>query len=270
MTELPGSPHLARIDLFPIKSLDGIEAAQASLLRNGALVGDRRWAIRDSQGRYINGKRTPAVHRLRTRFAPDLARVTVRLEGRSEDRTFELGRERRALEDFLAQFFGFEVWLDEDAERGFGDDELSTGPTVVSTATLEALAGWFGIELVEARARVRANLEVGGVPAFWEDRLYTREGSVVRFRVGEAVLEGTNPCQRCVVLTRDPWTASARPELARLLMERRYATLPPWATTERFDHFNRLTVNTRRPQPAADASAIRVGDAVEVLGTFPE
>ena len=58
------------------------------------------------------------------------------------------------------------------------------------------------------RMRFRANLEIGEVPAFWEDRLYGESGTTVRFTVGAVCLEGTNPCQRCVVPTRDPLTGT--------------------------------------------------------------
>ncbi|MCA1685537.1 MAG: MOSC domain-containing protein, partial [Planctomycetia bacterium] len=49
----------------------------------------------------------------------------------------------------------------------------------------------------------------------------------------------------------------------------REATLPPWATAARFDHFYRLAVNTRRPGPGAEPGVIRVGDEVEILSVTP-
>ena len=58
-------------------------------------------------------------------------------------------------------------------------------------------------------------------------------------------MEGTNPCQRCVVPTRDSLTGAASSGFATEFARRRAATLPPWADRRRFDHFYRLTVNTR-------------------------
>ena len=49
---------------------------------------------------------------------------------------------------------------------------------------------WFGLDLRQARGRFRANLEIGDTEPFWEDRLYGRANEVVRFRIGEVVLEG--------------------------------------------------------------------------------
>lgn len=46
------------------------------------------------------------------------------------------------------------------------------GPSVVSTATVETIASWFdGTRVESPRRRFRANFEISGVPAFWEDRL---------------------------------------------------------------------------------------------------
>ncbi len=55
-------------------------------------------------------------------------------------------------------------------------------PTVISTATLEAITTWFpGLNLDQIRIRLRTNLEIGGVPAFWEDQLFAEADAVVQF-----------------------------------------------------------------------------------------
>src|ERR1700737_2579441 len=78
-------PHLARMTLYPIKSLDGVVVEHARLLASGALEHDRTFAIRDREGHFVNGKRTPAVHALRSSF--DLTRRTVSFDaGPSGDR----------------------------------------------------------------------------------------------------------------------------------------------------------------------------------------
>jgi hypothetical protein len=126
------------------------------------------------------------------------------------------------------------------------------------------VATWFdGLAPGEVRRRFRANLEIDGVEPFWEDRLYSDEGGAVRFQVGDVVLDGTNPCQRCVVPTRSSETGERYDEFARIFESRRYETLPYWATRSRFDHFYRLAVNTR-PVPGKEGT-IRVGDEVTIL-----
>jgi uncharacterized protein YcbX len=53
---------LSRIDLFPIKSLDGVSAPEARISSAGTLEHDRIYAIVDAAGSYVNGKRTERVH----------------------------------------------------------------------------------------------------------------------------------------------------------------------------------------------------------------
>lgn len=48
------------------------------------------------------------------------------------------------------------------------------------------VASWFpGLSVDEMRRRIRANIEIDGVPAFWEDRLFSEQGDLVSFRVGD-------------------------------------------------------------------------------------
>jgi uncharacterized protein YcbX len=183
----------------------------------------------------------------------------------TEPVTFVFDEDPTQLTTWLSQHFGREIGLSYNAAGGFPDDTLAPGPTIVSTATLEAVASWFpGLTPDNVRARLRANIEVGGVPAFWEDALYTVEGEAVAFRAGEVTLEGTNPCARCIVPSRDPWTGAVLPAFAKIVAEQRAATLPAWAERSRFDHFYRLTVNTRA-DAAQIGNTIRVGDTLDVL-----
>lgn len=257
-------PKLARIAIHPVKSFDPLVVEEAVLLAGGGLQHDRRFALRDRRGEFINGKRTAAVHMLRTELNVPSNRLTVRIEGSSESRAFDVRAERRELESWLSDYFAEPVEWVEDAIRGFPDDTDSPGPTVISTATLAEVAGWFpGMTVEEARGRFRANLEIDGVEAFWEDRLVARGGRAVRFRIGEAELLGTNACARCVVPSRDPHSGESTREFSRLFASRRQATLPAWAPREPFDHFYRLAVNTR-PAGAREC-VLRRGDEVRVV-----
>jgi uncharacterized protein len=261
-------PHLARITVYPIKSLDPRDVERVRVIEKGALAGDREYAIRDGEGEYVNGKRERRTHRLRTSF--DGKRVELREQGADEGARFGPETDREALSDWLSTFFGYPVTLDREPEGGFPDDTVLSGPTVVSTATLETVAGWFdGISTSGMRRRLRANLEVGGVPAFWEDRLYGDPGSVVAFAVGEAEFEGVNPCQRCVVPSRDPDTGEEYDGFRERFVENRGETLPVWAATGRFDHYFRLMVNTRVPEESWGGE-LAIGDEVRVLGERPE
>ncbi len=275
MNTAPGAePHLARITIYPIKSLDGVVVERATALAGGALEHDRRFALRNPTGEYVNGKRFEAVHRLRSTFDPVGSTVSVAAERTGQQaafRRFDLDADRKALEAWLRDYFGLKEPLElvENAVAGFPDDTDSPGPTIVSTATLETVAGWFpGLSLDEVRRRFRANLEIGGVEAFWEDRLYGEADQVVRFQIGALTLEGVNPCQRCAVPTRDSLTGASMPHFAKQFAERREQTLPAWAARSRFDHFYRLAVNTR--PAASECVQIQLGDRVRILGTLPK
>jgi uncharacterized protein YcbX len=116
------------------------------------------------------------------------------------------------------------------------------------------------IDLEEARRRFRTTLEIDGVPAFWEDRLFGAPNTYApRFRVGEVEFEGSNPCARCSVPPRDSYTAANNVGFQKRFSELRRESLPAWATPERFDHFYRLATNTRVALSQA-GKTLRVGD----------
>jgi uncharacterized protein len=256
------SARLAGIWVYPIKSLEGVAVEAAEVLPGGALAHDRRWRMVDRQGRTVNGKRTAAVHGVAARF--DVGRELVWLDerGGSQPRVFHLVEERSAIEGQLSELLGMDVTLVEDAAKGFPDDTDAPGPTVVSTATLQAVASWFnGLSLDQVRARFRANLEIDGVPAFWEDQLVGDLGVEVPFAIGAVKLSGVNPCARCIVPTRSAETGESTVAFAPIFSKRREQTLPEFAPQARFDHFYRLAVNTRR-RPPVEIELLRVGDPV--------
>lgn len=248
--------HLARITVYPIKSLPGQAVDSATLQAASGLANDRRFALVDAEGRLVNGKRTPAIHRLDAQFHEDLTQATLC------GRRWPITTGNVELDQWFSDLLKMPVRLLENRDGGFPDDTDAPGPTVVSTATLQTIADWYpGTSLEEMRARFRPNLEIDGVEAFWEDRLFGAAGDAVRFRIGETVLDGTNPCQRCVVPSRHPQTGAIHPGFAATFARQREHTLPRWANASRFDHFYRLAVNTRPVRPGI----LRVGDAVELL-----
>ena len=257
------SGHLARIDMFPVKSLDGVSVAQATVLGSGALAGDRTYALFDAQHCFVNAKRNAAIHRLRSTFAEDRGLITIAIDGDDLAVTFHLQDQRPELEAWLSDYFQQTITLQENRDLGFPDDTAAAGPTLISTATLGAIAAWHNLTLDEARRRFRTNLEIDGVPPFWEDQLFSADDSPVPFAIGDVVLEGVNPCQRCVVPTRDALTGTATPDFQKTFAQQRAATLPAWASTQRFNHFYKLAVNTNIRGQAGQV--LRVGDSVSVV-----
>lgn len=72
-------PRLARILIYPLKSFDAVSVDEARVLPSGALEHDRQFALVDSAGKFINGKRTPKILSLRTDF--DLFARTINFGG---------------------------------------------------------------------------------------------------------------------------------------------------------------------------------------------
>lgn len=260
---LPESARLTRIRIYPIKSLDGVEVDRAALQGLGGLAGDREYRIVDELGRVMDTKREgEAIARIRARYGSKGRVVTLQRDG-SEGR-FWLPDDMGELSYWLGARFGETVRVERNATTGFPDDTEASGPTIVSRATLQEVASWFRWEEEEARRRFRANLEVDGVPAFWEDSLFGEKGEQRIVNIGGAGIEAVNPCARCTVPSRHPDTGSIdNPSFAKAFAERRRETLPSWARASRFDHFYRLTVNTRIPAGQAGRT-IAVGDRVEL------
>ena len=275
MTPSSPQPHLAGIFLHPIKSLDPAAVSEARIGPNGGLELDRVWALHSPDGRLITGKRTPAVHFLRAAYAPDFSSVTLSVP---HDRralspaTFAFPGDTHGAAAWFTRYFEMSVTV-RYAREGFPDDGLAPGPTIVSTASLEAVCSWFPEQLfdgtlpnlAQARRRFRTTLELAGVPAFWEDQLFTAEENYPRrFRIGEVSFEGTNPCARCPVPPRNPETAEELPAFQKHFSALRQKTLPASSPAPRFDHFYRLATNTRVPGTES-GKLLRLGDPVTLL-----
>jgi len=268
---MPGetfAPQLTKIRLHPIKALDPVEVSEARIGPNGGLALDRVWALYASDGHWIRGKRSPAVHLIRSRFAAGFRTVELIPPVGCTDllpAQFSFPGDTAEAALWFTRYFGEAVTV-RHAEEGLPDDDLAPGPTIVSTASLGAVCSWFPeITLEQARQRFRANLEISGVPAFWEDRLFSDEESrAVRFRIGGVEFEGSNPCARCVVPSRNPSTGKPTRDFQKRFGELRRAHLPAWSPAARFDHFYRFAVNTRTPA-SETGKALRSGDRLTLL-----
>ncbi len=259
-------PYLAGIYLYPVKSLDRVAVTQATILESGALEHDREFALFDLQGKFVNGKRHAKVHLLRSSLDADFKTLSLQIQGTHQTAIFHLDRERTALEAWLSDYFGFPVKFVQNSLTGFPDDTNAPGPTAIGTGTIEEVTSWFpGLSVEEMRIRLRANLEIGGVPPFWEDQLFTQAGDCVRFQVGSVLFTGINPCQRCVVPTRDSMTGVAYPNFQKIFVAKRQTTLPSWVESARFNHFYRLSVNTSVPESEV-GKVLHVGDEVKIIG----
>ena len=256
-------PTLSQITIYPIKSLDGKIVSSTKISAGGALEFDRRWAIVDDRGKIVNAKRTAKIHSLRSWFdfgdaaleSDERLLVTIQTADEHTRQTFSLATETTALAQWLSDFFGFPVSLSENAVNGFPDDPAAYGPTIVSKATLETISTWLPeLDLAEIRRRFRTNLELSGVPAFWEDRLFGAPDEVVKFKLGDIQFLGINPCQRCPVPTRNSLTGEVFPKFQQIFTQQRQpiinkdrVNLARFTNAAGFKNFYRLSTNTQIP-----------------------
>ena len=268
------APQLVNIRLHPIKSLDPVSVPEARISPSGGLVLDRAWALYSVDGKWVNGKRTPASHLSRANYSADLREATFSVPGDRREiptRTFAFPGAYEDAAEWFSVYFDQQIIV-RYSENGFPDDTVASGPTIVSTASLESVSEWFGptsqgfpgVTVDEARRRFRATLEINGVPGFWEDQLFGEdERSVVRFKIGEVNFEGSNPCARCPVPPRNPQTGEILEGFQKRFTQLRESTLPPWSSRPRFDHFYRLSTNTS-VAPSETNKLLRVGDALRL------
>jgi uncharacterized protein YcbX len=240
------------LQLFPIKGLDPIEVQAAQVLPSGALAYDRRWALFDARDRPVNGKNRPEVHTIRAEY--DLIRMEVSLEGH----ICSLAHGAGAIAEWFSERLGERVQFRENRTTGFPDDLVSPGPTVVSAASLATVAEWHDLAADEARRRFRTNIEFSAPEPFWEDRLY---GSTLK--IGPVDLQCVNPCQRCVVPSRNSRTGEPDRGFQKLFAENREMHMPHNAQMSGFTHYYRFALNTRLSESQAE-KWIRLGDHVRM------
>ena len=261
--------HVERLRIYPIKGLDAIELAESYITDAGTMAGDRAYALTvqgaDGTPESINGKQSERFHELSTDFDPETQLLSVRTPDGTREQ-FDLERDLDSAGEWLCSFLDVEATLRRREPPAFVD-RPAAGPSVISTATLEEVAGWFdGMSVEGARRRLRANVEVGGVPAFWEDQFVGE--AAPGFETGGVRLEGVEPCARCVVPSRDPDTGDPLPEFRERFLERREATFPEWADREAFDHLYTLMLIARVPGPSR-GTTIAVGDTVDADTELP-
>lgn len=263
----PGSAVVTDLRLYPIKSVGAMPVTTAMLDgETGAFAGDREFAMADAEGEFLTGKRTAAVHRIQSTFEDGTVTLD-RADGPRIERI--LDGDHESIHRWLSAHFEESVELVRNEAGGFPDDTNHHGPTVISTGTIGEIARWYdGIDAESIRRRFRANIEIGGVPPFWEDQLIADEGQVVRFRIGEVPIDGVNPCARCVVPSRDPDTGEEYPWFREIFIENRRRTIPRWLDSDRFDHPFRVMINTGIPAEGRGRS-IAVGDTVSIVGKRP-
>ena len=188
---------------YPVKSMAGERLNSCAVTEKG-LEGDRRWAL-------VDGTPNRAGKLLSIRQEEYLMTYRARLSNSSVEVVTPSG-ETYHLDETMVSRLAAEtsrpLSLREDDGANFDDSPV----LVVNLATVAAFAAQAGIR-VDHR-RFRANLYVDGFEPTEEADWLGR-----RIAVGGVELEAVKRCDRCVVITRDPDTTIATPELLRVLTE---------------------------------------------------
>ncbi|MBT5705007.1 MOSC N-terminal beta barrel domain-containing protein [bacterium] len=261
------NPKLGRIRIYPFKSLDPIECRTTHFTSAGSLKKDRRFAFLLPNGTFFNAKNDPRIHRIRLQIDPGFQLYEFSIRGTNNKIQIDLTEGFKNLERWIFTQLKVQVKVTENGDHGFPDDLQASGPTVISRGTIEAIAAWYpNLTPDDIRTRFRANLEIDNVPAFWEDRLCAEKGAgEIEFQIGNATLRGINPCQRCVVPSRNQQTGEPFANFSKHFLVERQKSLPSWAPRSQFNHFYRAAINTTA-QNNGDVGSIKLGDEIKPLG----
>lgn len=246
--------------------MDGISLQKAMVTKGGCLLHDREYAISDKEGNFIIGKTNLLVHSLRSTIDFEKETVSFRLQHETIWKQFHLQTEKTAIESYLSGYFGMPVLFQKNSNGRFLDIPDISGATILSTESLQSVAKWYDqMNLEETRKRFRATIEIDGVPAFWEDHLFSQEGIGVEFKLGDVSMFGMSPRARCVVPTRNPETGEAIHAFAKTFTRRRAENLPAWSNLNEYGHHYFLTVNCHIPA-TEQGKFIQVGDKLSIIG----
>lgn len=181
------------------------ERLDSCAITEGGLEGDRRWAFIDQSparaGKWFNIKQHAPLMTYHARLR-DGALDLVAPDGSSVE-----------LDGALVRRFEAEAQRPIELREMPGENFDAAHVLIVNLATIQMFALEAGMA-IDPR-RFRANLYVEGLEPEAELRWL---GRVIR--AGDAELEVVDRCERCKVITMDPDTTDATPELLRILVEK--------------------------------------------------
>jgi len=260
--------NISAINVYPIKSLRGSPLKEA-LVRSHGLEHDRRWMLVDPEAHMITQRECPYVATITPRVESGGLRVTA--PGRAEvfvpydpaswsDSEVAVDVWGHAyvgvaaispINQALSEMVGIDCQLlsiRADAFRvnrdvAFHDD---SPVLILSESSLEELNRQLPVPL--SMNRFRPNIVVRDAAPFDEDGWQ-------RITIGDAVFRALKACERCVTTTIDQATGvPSGPE--------------PLATLAKFRRTGEGVAFGQYYRPEQAVATIRLGDAVNVLGTI--
>ena len=209
--------RVARISVAPVKSLGLLHREEVELGPAG-VVGNRRFWLRDTDGRLYAGKRDGSLLLIRPAWDEETRQLTLTFpDGKVVDGVVELGDEveadmyawhrvrsrqvrgpwQAAISDYVGRPLEL-LWADAGAV-----DRTPRGGTVsvVSRASLARLQAEMDVDRALDGRRFRMLFEIDGVDAHEED---TWIGATIQ--IGDAAVLFNGDIGRCVITSRDPDT----------------------------------------------------------------
>ena len=132
--------RLAQIRVYPIKSLDPVSLPETAIGPTGGLQHDRAWALYSVDGKWVNAKRTSAIHMIRATYAPDVSSVTLSVPHDTRNiptSSFAFPAAHEEASEWFSVFFEQTITVRHSSD-GFPDDPI----TIVSTASLQKVCEW--------------------------------------------------------------------------------------------------------------------------------
>jgi uncharacterized protein YcbX len=205
--------RVVRISVAPVKALGLVHPEAVHVTRDG-IAGDRRFWLRDADGRLFNNKRNGPLMTVRpewdettrvlaltfpdgTRLEGDVepgAPVEAEMYGKPHPSRLVPGPWQEALSETAGEPLTL-LWSDGHATDRRGDGDV----TLVSRGSLERLREESGTDHAVDGRRFRMTFELDGVLPHEEDTWIGH-----RVRVGEAQVLVNGDVGRCVTTTRDP------------------------------------------------------------------
>ncbi len=284
--------HISEINIYPIKSLQGISVDSAVVEKRG-LRHDRRWMLTTPDGMFFTQREFPRMATIKVELTGDGLRVTGKKAGEMNI-PFEPDRGERgrvtiwqsvcdaeiylgSVSEWFSDVLGTNcqlVYMPDNTRRNVNplfnenDDLVSFADgyplMILSEASLADLNERImnadeGVRDPLPMNRFRPNLVISGSNAFAEDNWQ-------KIRIGDAVFRSTKPCERCVITTveqssgefagKEPLKTLASYRIAKDVMPDRCKSL---GLNETAVIFGQNLI------PESIGGTVRVGDVIEVL-----
>ena len=193
---------------YPVKSFAG-ERVRRAFLGPFGLLGDRRYAVLDSDGVPLTARRARALLGFRARYSERAACEGAKVEDPD-------GLVREVDDPGLARDIGAAVGQEVHVVRSAAGLHDAAPLHMVTDSSLGALGGWLGSDVDHRRFRANVLVEATGPEPFHESGWLG-----LTLALGDAAIHVIAPTERCAVTTFDPDTLQRDTRVLAALAKRR-------------------------------------------------